>query len=310
MSAKTVEGGGGLAWHGWAGLAVVAAAEVLLFAGNGWAGRWFTPLVWTGYVLLADALVLGARGRSPLASNRVEFLVVCVASVAAWWLFEFYNAPRFWLTDRRLWWHYHALVENPYLRRIGYDWAFSTIFPALFLTAEFFAARLWRRPHDESPPPARAGEARTPPRALLVPLIAAGATLSLLPFLVVNEWLVPLVWTGPALFFDPLNALRGWPSVTADLWRGRWRRLAALALAGVTCGLLWEFWNYWAASRWTYTVPYLGDVKLFEMPVLGYLGYPPFAVECWAVYVFARSLLGPRPVGAGARSPEIIIDSQ
>ena len=65
--------------------------------------------------------------------------------------------------------------------------------------------------------------------------------------------------------------------------------------AGGACGLLWEFWNYWAATKWTYTVPYLGGVKLFEMPVLGFLGFPPFAVECWAMYVFCRSLLTPRP---------------
>ena len=40
-------------------------------------------------------------------------------------------------------------------------------------------------------------------------------------------------------------------------------------------------------------MPYFGGVKLFEMPVLGFLGFPPFAVECWAMYVFCRSLLTP-----------------
>jgi hypothetical protein len=40
-------------------------------------------------------------------------------------------------------------------------------------------------------------------------------------------------------------------------------------------------------------VPYLGDVKLFEMPVLGYLGFPPFALECYAVYHWLRGALGP-----------------
>ena len=64
--------------------------------------------------------------------------------------------------------------------------------------------------------------------------------------------------------------------------------------------MLGEFWNYWAVTKCTYTVPYLGDVKLFEMPVLGYLGFPPFAVECWAMYVFCRSLIQP-----GSIAPEI-----
>jgi hypothetical protein len=29
------------------------------------------------------------------------------------------------------------------------------------------------------------------------------------------------------------------------------------------------------------------------MPVLGFLGFPPFAIECWAIYIFVRSLLQP-----------------
>jgi hypothetical protein len=63
----------------------------------------------------------------------------------------------------------------------------------------------------------------------------------------------------------------------------------------LVCGVLWEFWNYWAIAKWTYTVPFFGNIKLFEMPVLGFLGFPPFAVECWAMYVFIRSFLIPRP---------------
>jgi hypothetical protein len=38
-------------------------------------------------------------------------------------------------------------------------------------------------------------------------------------------------------------------------------------------------------------VPYFGNVKIFEMPVLGFLGFPPFAIECWAIYIFVRSLV-------------------
>ncbi len=293
--------------HGYAGLAVILAAEALLFAGNDFVGRWFTPVVWTGYVLFVDALVFRAKGRSLVRTNRLELLVVCVSSIASWWLFEFYNSPRFWRSDLELWWHYHNLVENPYLRRVGYDWAFATIFPALFETAELFAATIFRRP-GRGGPATRAEVSRNVSRPLLYFLVAAGAACAILPLLVINAWLVPLVWIGLALLYDPLNALRGWPSATADLLRGRWRRAASLALAGLVCGALWEFWNYWAASRWTYTVPYqLFGLKVFEMPVLGYLGYPPFAVECWAAYIFFRSLLGPRPAGP-AREGYIVID--
>ena len=272
--------------HGYLGIVVILAAEVLLFTGNAVVGRWFTPIVWTGYVLLADALVHRLRGRSPLVSDRAGLLVLSVVSVAGWWLFEFYNAPRFWRSDLELWWHYHNLEPNPYLRRVGYDWAFATISPAMFLTAEVFRAAVFRRWRGWQP--------RKLSRPLLYLLVLAGAALAALPFVYISAWLVPLVWLALILLLDPLNYLRGWPSVTGDLARGDLRRLASLLAAGAVCGVLWEFWNYWAAAKWTYTVPYLGDVKIFEMPVLGYLGFPPFAVECWAFYVFCLSLLARR----------------
>jgi hypothetical protein len=99
------------------------------------------------------------------------------------------------------------------------------------------------------------------------------------------------------LLLDPINYFRGWPSIVADVSQGNYRRLLSLLVAGGLCGLLWEFWNYWALTKWTYTVPYLGTIKIFEMPVLGYLAFPPFAVECWVMYIFLRSLLAQRSAG-------------
>lgn len=287
LSETRRQAGAGLMPHGYLGLAIIVAAEALLFAGNRPVGEWFTPIVWTGFLLFVDALAFRAEGRSLFVAERLELLVICVVSVACWWLFEFYNAPRFWSSDLELWWHYHNLEPNPYLRRAGYDWAFATIFPAMFLTAELLAATAFRRLRD--------GVKIRLPRPALFALIAAGAASAAVPLVFVSQWLVPLVWLSFIFLLDPLNALRGWPSITGDLARGDWRRLAALLASGGVCGLLWEFWNYWAATKWTYTVPYLGNLKLFEMPVLGYLGFPPFAVECWAMYVFSRSLLTPRP---------------
>ena len=69
-------------------------------------------------------------------------------------------------------------------------------------------------------------------------------------------------------------------------------------LSGLLCGVLWEFWNYWAVTRWTYTVPYASDLKVFEMPVDGYLGFLPFALECFAMYHWVRGRLGAREAPA------------
>lgn len=283
--------------HGFIGLATILVAEVLLFSGNQFVGGWFTPIVWTGYILLVDALVFKVKGRSLLVNDRVELLIIVIVSIACWWLFEFYNTPRFWRSDLELWWHYHNLTANPFVRRIGYDWAFATIFPALFETAELFQATIFAR--------------RGPTvsirfsRPVLYSLIVFGAAGALLPLVVISRWFAPLVWLSFIFLLDPINHLRGQPSIAGDLAEGRWGRLFSLLAGGAVCGLLWEFWNYWALSKWTYTVPYFGNVKLFEMPLPGYLGFPPFAVECWAMYVFLRSFLASREHGPLQQQSEI-----
>ena len=75
---------------------------------------------------------------------------------------------------------------------------------------------------------------------------------------------------------------------------------------GLTCGLLWEFWNYWAAAKWTYNLPFLGvleQYRYFEMPWIGLLGFLPFGIACWVAFqsmviIIVRLLvlpLGPNP---------------
>jgi hypothetical protein len=273
------------ALYGYVGILVIGLAEGLLFSGNQLVGHWFTPIVWTGYILFVDALVYKLSGRSLLRTDRLEFLVIAVFSIGVWWLCEFYNAPRFWRSDLELWWHYHNLELNPFLRRVGYDWAFATIFPLLFLTAELFAATVFKQK----------GRSLTIKlsQPLLIGLVLLGAAGAIVPLLYPSPWFAPVIWLSFIFLLDPVNALRGQPSITNDLKHGDWRRLWSLLLSGLVCGVLWEFWNYWAISKWTYTVPFFGSIKIFEMPVLGFLGFPPFAVECWVMYIFLRSLMQP-----------------
>jgi hypothetical protein len=65
------------------------------------------------------------------------------------------------------------------------------------------------------------------------------------------------------------------------------------------CGVVWECWNYWARTKWIYTVPIMERVKIFEMPLPGYGGFPAFALECFTMYVTVRLLVwrgGRRPI--------------
>lgn len=271
--------------HGWVGLLIIAGAEALLFAGHRLGGEWFTPVVWTGYIVFMDGLVHARTGQSYLTTRRLELLWVVAASIGAWWLFEFYNAPRFWRGGPDLegiWWHYHNLESDFALRLVGYCWAFGTIFPALFLTTEALRTSVFGGLKGRRP-------LRLPPRAHATSIVL-GAVAVVLPVLVVSAWLVPLVWVGYAFLLEPVNYRRRAASWLREIEAGDYRTLAALLGSGLVCGVLWEFWNYWALTRWTYTVPYLGELKLFEMPILGYFGFPAFALEAFAMYNFVRSV--------------------
>ena len=93
--------------HGYVGLAVMLSAEAALLAGQPLVGRWFTPIVWTGYVLFVDAVAARVTGWSYLTTHRIDGVLLALASISCWWLFEWYNAPRFWrggADAAGLWW--------------------------------------------------------------------------------------------------------------------------------------------------------------------------------------------------------------
>ena len=122
------------------------------------------------------------------------------------------------------------------------------------------------------------------------------------PLVVSSEtarYLAAPVWLGFIFLLDPINARLGGESLFADWRAGRFDRTINLACSGLLCGVLWEFWNYWSHAKWHYTVPIMENLKIFEMPVPGYLGFPPFALECFTMYEFVRLMLrgGGRPIG-------------
>ena len=116
----------------------------------------------------------------------------------------------------------------------------------------------------------------------------------LLPFIVSGEvarYLAAPVWIGMVFLLDPINYLNKRYSLLKDWAAGNLTTLLQLFLSGLIAGGLWEFWNYWATAKWIYTVPILGNVKIFEMPVLGYLGFPAFAVEIVVMWESVKIVL-------------------
>ena len=99
----------------------------------------------------------------------------------------------------------------------------------------------------------------------------------------IARYLAAPVWLGFIFLLDPINARLGGDSLLAEWRGGRFERTINLALSGMLCGILWELWNFWAHAKWHYTVPIMEDLKIFEMPVPGYFGFPPFALECFTM---------------------------
>ena len=118
-----------LKWHGWLGLAIIAASEVLLFYGVPFVRTFFTPLAWTGYILFIDSLVYRNKGTSLILKRPKEFVLLLPLSIVFWLIFEFYNL---YLQN----WHYVGLPGELPWRLFGYVWAFATIWPAILETAE------------------------------------------------------------------------------------------------------------------------------------------------------------------------------
>jgi hypothetical protein len=267
-----------LKFHGWIGLGIIGVSEISLFAGVSFVGTYFTPLVWSGYILFMDSLVYKKLGASLILDRPKEFFLMLPLSIGFWLIFEFYNL---FLQN----WHYIGLPEGIFSRGMGYAWAFATIWPAILITSE--ALESWRLPY-----PHRMKAFKLQRKYIFV-FMALGILFLISPLIPspdIAQYLAAPVWLGFILLLDPFIYLMRGKSLLGDLEKGNPRLVYNLLLSGIICGILWEFWNYWAQAKWRYTVPILGEVKIFEMPILGYLGFPPFGVECYVMYEFVRNL--------------------
>ena len=274
------------------GLAIMIGSEAFTLAKVEPFWSWNTPICWTGFILFADGVVFRARGRSWLRSAPGEFAALVLLSIPLWLVFEFFNL----YIDN---WYYVGLPDSLALRLFGYAWSFGTIWPAIFEGADLVGVARQARnaggagtggsadtwPFDPASP---ANPARPALPALLS--ITLGAAMLVWPIVWPSRYLAAPVWLGFILLLDPINAWLGAPSLMTRARAGNRDLPVNLMMSGLLCGVLWEFWNYWSRAKWHYTVPIMARVKLFEMPLPGFLGFPAFALECFTMYVFVRHL--------------------
>jgi len=236
--------------------------------------QWLFFFAWYPLILFLDGLLYRRRGDSWLLDRPRALLRMAFWSVSVWLIFEAFNLV---LGN----WGYVGVVANPWLRWPGYALAFATVLPGVLLAAEALAALgAWRG--------ARGRPVKLPfawePVALLV-----GTAFLVLP-LAFPHYAFPLVWAAFFFLLDPFSKMLGGSSLIQAFLEGERREHLCLLTAGLCCGLWWEAWNYGATAKWVYTLPVLNFAKIFEMPVLGYLGFLPFALECAVMYNFMRVL--------------------
>jgi len=266
--------------YGWFGLLLLIVSEYCLIHKIEPFFTWFYCFAWWSYILLADNLLLKLRGRSLLVHRRKELWSMLPLSIFIWLLFEAYN---FVLNN----WSYNIAPLQMWQRWLGYAVSFATVLPGIFITSDIVETLF--RPASRSPASEYERLSAKPDSASSPLFLAIGLTLTIAPLLW-PRYLFPAVWLGPIFLLDPLLEKVRIQSLSLNIFSGYRIRVWSLMLGGLLCGVMWEFWNFWAGSKWNYTVPFFDRWKVFEMPILGFLGFPPFALECWILYHLLRAV--------------------
>jgi hypothetical protein len=190
-------------------------------------------------------------------------------SAVVWLFYELFN---FRLQN----WYYVNVPAD----RLGY-WsgtliAFATVLPAVLVSEAILAGAgvaervRWRGFNVTT--------------SLLNVMRAAGVIM-LVMVLAWPRYFFPLVWGATMLLVEPENYKKSHDhSLLGDLEKGQPGRLLRLLAGGAAIGVIWELLNINARAKWIYTVPFFEDARFFEMPLPGFFGFPPFAVECFILW--------------------------
>ena len=264
--------------RGWAGIALIAVFWPLNWLLDGPRTHWgFFPL-WLGYCLAVDAAVFFRKGSSLFSRDPGGYVGMYLISALAWWVFEFIN----WRTAN--WIYLGEENTGPIGFFVLSSFSFSTVIPAVFGTAELVATFRPIRNLKSSRPLLLT-------RSSLTVMFASGWVMLALLF-IWPKYFFPLVWISVFFILEPINARRGYQTLTGFLARGDWRPVVALSTGCLICGFFWEMWNFFSYPKWIYEIPFVGFLKIFEMPLLGYGGYIPFSWELFAFYHLILGLWG------------------
>lgn len=258
--------------QGWVGVILVAVCWPLNWMLPGRRTAYLFFPLWLGYILVVDALVQRRTGNSLWSRSPKHFVLLFLVSAPVWWLFELINL-------RTANWEYLGRdLFTPLQFNLLCTISFSIVIPAVFETAELMRSFRWMERFASGP--------RIPAtRAVFVSLLAIGLAM-LAAMLIWPRIFYPFAWISLVFILEPINYWTGRPCFLKELRVGDWRTVIVLSLGALLCGFFWEMWNYYSFPKWVYHIPGLAFLRIFEMPLLGYGGYVPFALELYALKNF------------------------
>lgn len=239
---------------------------------------WFKPaqnltftLLWVAYVVFINALTYWRTGNCLLTQRTRYLLALFPASALFWWAFEYLN--RF----AGNWYYLGGELLTPLSYGFYSTAAFSTVLPAVISTIDLLQScpRL-RNPRFQRP-------FVLVNRKMWAGVVFAVACCGLVGVAAWPDYFYPVLWVSPLFILVSLQVLLSEENLVEKLERGYWYVVTVPALSGLLCGFLWEMWNQYSYPKWAYSIPFVQRFQIFEMPVLGYLGYLPFGLECFVI---------------------------
>lgn len=265
-------------WYGWLGLILVTVFWFVNWHMPGLRTSYgFFPL-WLGYILTMNGLLHWRKGHSQVTRNFKAFLSLFLISAPFWWLFELIDLR----TDYWVYLGREQFTDLEYFLLATVS--FSTVLPAVMATSELIGSFRFIKAFQ--------GLLKVSDSRQVTIIFFVLGWLMLTALLIWPQYFAAFMWMSLYFITEAVNVWMGNKHLLQYTKNKNWSPVFALFTGSLICGFFWEMWNIYSYPKWIYQVPYVDFWYIFEMPALGYLGYLPFGLELYAMYILLSNLLG------------------
>lgn len=226
---------------------------------------YFYFFAWWSFILILEGINLEMYKESLMFPNFKKFINIALSSSFLWLVFELLN---FRVKN----WSYHNVPLNIFILPFGFL-CYATVIPAIVDISKIldFFVRYKTVRYDFI---------RKTSYNKNLSLLVGFSSLVLL--LLYPTFFFPFMWLCFIFICEPWNDF--------ILLKNR-QKIVSLGISALICGIFWEFWNWLSGAHWRYEIPFFSKPKIFQMPLLGYLGFVPFGVEIYSMYILLMKLM-------------------